>query len=633
MPAEMAATFGALPIAAYFGKKFRFVVTVLDADGVPEKFTDVFCQFRFTNKTQSAFATDSLRNTQGTLPFYFAQQICTLVDEDFLQYLDQSDLEIELFGHYEVPAAVPRGADATVSSRPAGLSLMRTLSGSLRSLAGVGKELPPAAGPPIVLSPPRPSQLEWIRHDILATIQIRELGLNGEYLAVRADSVGGHSVFYLTQGVQRRVDVCLSHECGEELRWDRVVDLQIGQICRDGDQAHTVPLPPVSLEMLPWFVSQGSGDERSSLHMAGRWDSSRHDTVELNRITPPRDRIALTLSITIEVARCKRTIVLKKQLLVRICAPGSAKKGFFERLVGPSNDVYEETAMFELIFKPLAGVSAEDSAAVEKAQQAYVRGEENLGEWRPRSLSLLGDHQQHLAAQERLYMMERLKQRLLLSEALERRRVLADPFGASPQPPKKRSTAELMAEVVDAFRTMGQQHAARRRFGTQARSTHAAIATAPAPALTPASTPAASLAPASALAASAKDQLQYLQDIKEVRPEDYEVVHRGFLRLMESREKGFQQYFVVFRRPFLLLYRRETDHVIRMAVRSNEFSIQYAEEQGSMMNLQHVFSLFTRHRAFLMQAERARDLTGWIEAFDPLLAGSILSRHGLAKKA
>jgi hypothetical protein len=48
---------------------------------------------------------------------------------------------------------------------------------------------------------------------------------------------------------------------------------------------------------------------------------------------------------------------------------------------------------------------------------------------------------------------------------------------------------------------------------------------------------------------------------------------------------GFQLYYVVFRRPFLLLYRRETDHIIRMAVRSNEFSIQYAEEQVHCMCL------------------------------------------------
>jgi hypothetical protein len=85
--------------------------------------------------------------------------------------------------------------------------------------------------------------------------------------------------------------------------------------------------------------------------------------------------------------------------------------------------------------------------------------------------------------------------------------------------------------------------------------------------------------------------------------------------------------------------------------------------QGSMMRLQFVFTLFTKHRAFVMQAvgpcvvalpihdsffdqsicsslfssrsslqERQPELDRWIEAFDPLLAGSILSRHGQKKR-
>ena len=38
--------------------------------------------------------------------------------------------------------------------------------------------------------------------------------------------------FYLMQGVQRRVIVILSHESGEDLKWERVIDMTIGmQLC------------------------------------------------------------------------------------------------------------------------------------------------------------------------------------------------------------------------------------------------------------------------------------------------------------------------------------------------------------------------------------------------------------------
>ena len=130
-----------------------------------------------------------------------------------------------------------------------------------------------------------------------------------QYVPVRAETInspGANSVFYLTQGVQRRIDVTLSHESGDELRWERVVDMEIGAalsivcwrgcrsmwvgarlcVCADGvanmlahaliavadgpGQIHREGDPTVSamnaralaLDLLPWYTSQGCGDER-----------------------------------------------------------------------------------------------------------------------------------------------------------------------------------------------------------------------------------------------------------------------------------------------------------------------------------------------------------------------------------
>ena len=38
----------------------------------------------------------------------------------------------------------------------------------------------------------------------------------------------------------------------------------------------------------------------------------------------------------------------------------------------------------------------------------YVRGEENLGEWKPRGLSLIDEHQAHLDKLERIQEVKRL---------------------------------------------------------------------------------------------------------------------------------------------------------------------------------------------------------------------------------
>ena len=36
--------------------------------------------------------------------------------------------------------------------------------------------------------------------------------------------------------------------------------------------------------------------------MEGRWDSSRHDAIELNRVTAIRDKICVSLTLNIEVS-------------------------------------------------------------------------------------------------------------------------------------------------------------------------------------------------------------------------------------------------------------------------------------------------------------------------------------------
>lgn len=58
------------------GQKIRFVVTILDLQGVSLAYKDVFVQFGFQYKQSSAaFSTEGLPNTGETLGFYHAQQV------------------------------------------------------------------------------------------------------------------------------------------------------------------------------------------------------------------------------------------------------------------------------------------------------------------------------------------------------------------------------------------------------------------------------------------------------------------------------------------------------------------------------------------------------------------------------
>lgn len=70
-----------LPVVEAFlqkklGQKFRFVVTVLNVQGVSLAYKDLFVQFGFQYKqSAAAFSTEGLPNNGESLDFYHAQQV------------------------------------------------------------------------------------------------------------------------------------------------------------------------------------------------------------------------------------------------------------------------------------------------------------------------------------------------------------------------------------------------------------------------------------------------------------------------------------------------------------------------------------------------------------------------------
>lgn len=69
--------------------------------------------------------------------------------------------------------------------------------------------------------------------------------------------------------------------------------------------------------------------------------------------------------------------------------------------------------------------------------------------------------------------------------------------------------------------------------------------------------------------------------------------------------------------------------MIRVAVRLSDITIQFNEDQGTMMGIKNLFTMCTKHRGFLVQTMKPKDMEDWIQNFDPLLAGTILSRMGI----
>uniref|UniRef100_G1KG54 plus-end-directed kinesin ATPase n=1 Tax=Anolis carolinensis TaxID=28377 RepID=G1KG54_ANOCA len=376
------------------GSIFTFRVTVLQASSISAEYADIFCQFNFIHRHDEAFSTEPLKNTGRGPPlgFYHVQNIAVEVTKSFIEYIKSQPIVFEVFGHYQ--------------------------------------------------QHPFPPLLNLnCKYDLMVFFEICELEANGDYIPAVVDHRGGmpcHGTFLLHQGIQRRITVTLVHETGSHIRWKEVRELVVGRIRNtpEGDESLIDP-NILSLNILSSGYICPSQDDRISLgndtrtfyQFEAAWDSSMHNSLLLNRVTPYREKIYMTLSAYIEMENCTQPAVVTKDFCMvfysrdaKLPASRSIRNlfGSGSLRASESNRV---TGVYEL---SLCRVADAGSPGMQRRRRrvldtsvAYVRGEENLAGWRPRSDSLILDHQWELEKLSLLQEVEKTRHYLLLREKLE----------------------------------------------------------------------------------------------------------------------------------------------------------------------------------------------------------------------
>lgn len=163
------------------------------------------------------------------------------------------------------------------------------------------------------------------KYDLLVWVEILELASNGEYLPVMVErnaDLPCRSEFILRQGLQRRIRITLVHEPTDDLNWSEVRELVVGRIrtvpdC-DGDESYENDMSVVSLGLFPGEVLEFPGDSRHFYRFEAAWDSSLHNSVLLNRVTPSGEHIYLTMSAYVQLENCEQLSVVTKDLCVTI---------------------------------------------------------------------------------------------------------------------------------------------------------------------------------------------------------------------------------------------------------------------------------------------------------------------------
>uniref|UniRef100_A0A8B9KH85 plus-end-directed kinesin ATPase n=1 Tax=Astyanax mexicanus TaxID=7994 RepID=A0A8B9KH85_ASTMX len=345
------------------GEVFTFRVTVLQASSISAEYADIFCQFNFIHRHDEAFSTEPLKNTGRGPPlgFYHVQNIAVEVTKSFVEYIKTQPIVFEVFGHYQKQPFPPLCKDLISPLRPCRRQFPRVMPLSKPVPATKLTTLTrPTAGPC------------HCKYDLMVFFEICELEATGE--------IRPHTLKNCLISTNEKLT---SHDA----------------MCR------------------------------TFYRFEAAWDSSMHNSLLLNRVTPYGEKIYMTLSAYLEMENCTQPAVITKDFCMvfysrdaKLSASRSIRNLFSSGSLRPSEG-NRVTGVYELSLSHLADAGSPGMQRrrrrVLDTSVAYVRGEENLAGWRPRSDSLILDHQWELEKLSLLQEVEKTRHYLLLREKLE----------------------------------------------------------------------------------------------------------------------------------------------------------------------------------------------------------------------
>ncbi|XP_011485145.1 kinesin-like protein KIF1A isoform X10 [Oryzias latipes] len=661
------------------GSTFTFRVTVLQASSISAEYADIFCQFNFIHRHDEAFSTEPLKNTGRGPPlgFYHVQNITVEVTKSFMEYIKTQPIVFEVFGHYQKQPFPPLCKDLISPLRPSRRQFPRVMP--------LSKPVPATKLNTMTRSTAGPCHAKY---DLMVFFEICELEANGDYIPAVVDHRGGmpcHGTFLLHQGIQRRIRVTIAHETGNDIEWKEVKELVIGRIRNTPEADETIIDPNIlSLNILSSGYFWPKHDDKTFYRFESAWDSSMHNSLLLNRVTPYGEKIYITLSAYLEMENCTQPTVITKDFCVvfysrdaKLPASRSIRNLFSTGCLRPSES-NRVTGVYEVT---LCYVADNGSPGMQRRRRrvldtsvAYVRGEENLAGWRPRSDSLILDHQWELEKLSLLQEVEKTRHYLLLREKLEAtlqagqdalyrsndfndfakgpavcHSPSSSPVRESPNERQRELAAKCLRLLMHTFNREYSQvssSASESKLSEMSASLMRESSSSGLSTLTPsstcpslidghydmrltelnsgASTP--DLDPFSPV--DRKKALRgctFVPDIQEIRVSPI-VSKKGYLHFLEPHTSGWVRRYVVVRRPYVYLYRSERDSVERAVINLSSAKVEYSEDKQTLLRTPNTFAVCTEHRGILLQASNDKEMHDWLYAFNPLLAGTIRSK-------
>lgn len=270
-----------------------------------------------------------------------------------------------------------------------------------------GTTSPASHSPRPSTQPMRRSETEFFMeqtHDVVAWVQLCELGPDGEYVPVPVVTSGAADpgTYTLHQGLQRRIILHLACNSGRQLPWSELTRVRIGNVRLldpKGRLHESTSKPLVTLPLLQQqdveFKPDGTGELRAEV----LWDSSVHDSILLNRVTGASQKVMVQLIWFVAVETCAEPVQFSTDIAITIQTRDARPPSRLMTFLGSTKILSKTSTVFHVRLTPPLTRSAKDLWRLDTAEK-YVRGEETLGSWKPRGITAVEDY-------SRLVTMER----------------------------------------------------------------------------------------------------------------------------------------------------------------------------------------------------------------------------------
>lgn len=236
-------------------------------------------------------------------------------------------------------------------------------------------------------------------HDIFSRIQIHEITDDGTYqpVEVTQSSIMDAGLYQLHQGLARRVVVNLTHTSGDTLQWQNVSSMRMGRIRLIDSVGNSPsmgsPVKEVPIDLVAPPVVRDHADGTSNVKFVGRWDSTAHGSLLLDRATKDGYRVQATLLFDVTSAKLVEPMVFSLDLGMQIRSRTFVRQTSLFSLAtlwNPIKIVHSTVGIFNIAIRPTSVKRATDLWRM-NTRDDYIKGEEQLAGWVPRGVSLVRD--------------------------------------------------------------------------------------------------------------------------------------------------------------------------------------------------------------------------------------------------